>query len=85
MGWIDPETGDTEPEIIGTLSQIIREDLDLWEDGQVDTDGNFIIITKPNGESLSILLHQGQLEIDGHRRDPACTSRWCSRLDAGAS
>ena len=37
------------------------------EDVEVDSDGNFIFITKPNGESLSLLLHQGWLEINRDR------------------
>ena len=32
-------------------------------------DGNFSIIIEPNGESFSLLLHQGWLEINGERRD----------------
>ena len=39
------------------------------DDVEVDSDGNFIIIAKANGKSLSLLLHQGWLEINGERRD----------------
>ena len=59
MGWTDPQTGDTEAEIIGGLMEVI-----VWYEGMPDnvevvSDGNFIIVSKLNSESLSILLHQG--------------------------
>ena len=69
MGWTDSETGDTEAEIIGGLMEVIVWYEGMPDDVEVDSDRNFIFITKPNGKSLSLLLHQGNLEINRDHRD----------------
>ena len=69
MAWTDLQTGDTEAEIIGGLMEVIVWYEGMPDDVEVDSDGNFIIISKPSGESLSLLLHQGRLEINRERWD----------------
>ena len=80
--WTDPRTGETEAEIIGGLMEVI-----VWYEGmpdhvEVHSDGNFIFITKPNGESLSLLLHQGNLRNQPRSPGSECTAGWWRRLDA---